>query len=233
MDWPVRHGGSSFPVHGFIREGQTVTLLDYPGAYYTSFSGINNAGQIVGNQCGGASAPLACTGFVGGGSALTAFGYPGATFTYANGINNLGQIAASYRVQVVVEPNSVQDFDHGLLVEGQVLTAFDIRGAHSTVLLGINDSAQIVGYYVQLTESSPGFRYRGFLKQGDTLHPIDYPGALLTIAAGINNSGQVVGNYTDRYGYRHGFIKDGDQFTSFDFPGADTIPEGSTIWVRS
>lgn len=210
--------------HGFIRNANSLTLLDFPGAYATSLTGINNAGQIAGQQCGGA-APLVCTGFLKNGNAFTPFGYPGAIFTYANGINNLGQIAGAYRVQVVVGPNTVQDVDHALFVDGNTLTSFDVPGAFSTWFSDVNDDREIVGSYVELIDSWPGFRFRGFRKADDTLTLIDYPGAVFTSVTGINGLGHVVGNYQDQYGYTHGFIKSGNTFTSFDVLGADTFPQ--------
>lgn len=210
--------------HGFIWEANNLTLLDFSGAYYTALTGINNAGQMSGQQCGGA-APLLCTAFLRDGNTFTTYGYPGAIFTYANGINNSGQIAGAYRVQVVVGPNTVQDFDHGLFIDGNTATAFDVPGAYSTSLSDVNDDRVLVGSYVELIDSWPGFRYRGFSKTEDTLTLIDYPGAVLTIVTGINDSGQIAGYYSDQYGYSHGFIKSGNTFTSFDSLGADTYPE--------
>ncbi len=214
----------SLPTHGFVREANaSVTLVDFPGADYTSLSAINNAGQLVGNQCGG-PAPLVCTGFLKAGGTFTPFGYPGAIYTYANGINDSSQIVGAYRVEVVTQ-NGVQNFDHALFIEGNTVIPFDFPGAHSTVFLGLNSAAEIVGFYVELINTWPGFRYRGFVKRGNVVTRIDVPDALFTIAAGINDSGQIVGDYTDQYGYRHGFIRTGRVFASFDFFGADTIPE--------
>lgn len=215
----------SLPIHGFIKREHLVTSFDYPGAYDTTPYGINNAGQIAGTQCSWTTSFLpACTGFLKVADRFESFEYPGATFTYANGINNIGQVVGAYRIEVMVGPNTVQDFDHGLVIEGRILTAFDFPGAYSTAASGINDASEIVGSYVELTSQWPGFRYHGFLKAGDTLSSIDYPGAWFTFATGINNLGQVVGRYQDRYGYTHGFLKDGTVFTSFDIPGADTFP---------
>lgn len=210
--------------HGFIRNANNLTLLDFPGAYATSLTGINNAGQIAGQQCGGA-APLLCTGFLKNGNTFTTFGYPGAIFTYANGLNNLGQIAGAYRVQVVVGPNTVQEVDHALFVDGNTLTAFDVPGAFSSWFSDVNDDGELVGSYVELIGSWPGFRFRGFRKADDTLTLIDYPGAVFTSVSGINGSGHIVGNYQDQYGYTHGFVKNGNTFTSFDVLGADTFPQ--------
>jgi probable HAF family extracellular repeat protein len=212
-----------FPIHGFLQDPTHETLVDFPGAYYTSLNAINDVGQIVGSQCGG-PAPLACTGFLKDGNAFTPFGFPGAIFTYASGINNLAQIVGAYRVEVVT-PNGVQDFDHALLIDGNGLSGFDFPGARDTLFTGINDQAVIVGIYTELIASWPGLRYRGFTKTGSALALIDYPDALFTFATGINNLGQVVGSYQDQYGYYHGFVKSRGKYKSFDVFGADTHPE--------
>jgi uncharacterized membrane protein len=217
----------SLPIHGFIKRDNLVTPFDYPGAYDTTPHGINNAGQIVGSRCSWAAGFLpVCTGFLKAGDIYTSYEYPGARFTYANGINNIGQLVGTYRIQVSVGPNAVQDFDHGLLISAGHLTGFDYPGAYSTAAAGINDASQIVGSYVEIISTWPGFRYRGFIKDGEIFTSIDYPGALFTFVTGINNRGQIVGSYQDRYGYLHGFLKNGDTFTAFDVPGADTLPSG-------
>src|SRR5262245_52973695 len=40
------HAG--FPVRGYLKDGSSLTLFEFPNAYNTSPAGINNAGQIVG-----------------------------------------------------------------------------------------------------------------------------------------------------------------------------------------
>jgi probable HAF family extracellular repeat protein len=197
------------PNHGFVKDGMTFKMLDVPGANFTELIDINNLGQIVGLHGPGGRA------FSTDGTTFTSYDYPGALFTYANGINDKGQIVGAYRVEVVVGPNSVQDFDHALVIDGPIITSFDVPGAYSTAATGINNSGQIVGTY---TESSG--KAHGFLKYRDTLVSFDYPGARSTDALGINDSGQIVGTYFDATNGLHGFIKDGDKFTSLDFPDA-------------
>jgi uncharacterized membrane protein len=76
---------------------------------------------------------------------FTSFDYPGALFTYGNGINDDGVMVGQYRQEFVVGPNTFQDFDHGLIIDGTTLTAFDFPGASSTEGNGINNAGQIVG----------------------------------------------------------------------------------------
>jgi uncharacterized membrane protein len=86
-------------------------------------------------------------------------------------------------------------------------TQIDVPGAQITQALGINDSGQIVGLFVDATG------LHGFLRDTDgSFTPIDVPGADRTEAHGINDSGQIVG--VSSFG---GFLRDTDgSFTPID-----------------
>ena len=74
------------------------------------------------------------------------------------------------------------------------ITTWDHPGPINTVLTGINDSEQIVGY-IQY-----GFYLStlgAFLKEGDYFSDIGGPNYSPTIAAGVNNLGQFVGYYLE------------------------------------
>ncbi|KAA5611289.1 hypothetical protein [Rhodovastum atsumiense] len=87
--------------------------------------------------------------------------------------------------------------------------------------MGLNDSGQIVGSYVDRS----GHKH-GFLRTGRNVTTIDAPGATATSASGINNQGQIVGSYLDRLGHEHGFLDNNGRFTTLDAPGAAaTLPE--------
>jgi probable HAF family extracellular repeat protein len=67
---------------------------------------------------------------------------------------------------------------------------------------GINDSGQIVGFFIN------GSGYHGFLLGGDTYTSLDDPLATQgTFASGINDAGQIVGYYKNATGF-HGFLFD-------------------------
>jgi probable HAF family extracellular repeat protein len=88
---------------------------------------------------------------------------------------------------------------------------------YGTNALGINDSGQIVGYYV---DSNPF--YHGFLYSGGTYTTLDDPSARNTggtFAEGINASGQTVGYYGGSVG-NHGFLYSGGTYTTLDDPSA-------------
>jgi len=205
--------GNGLP-QGFIKDGNTFTTFNVPGANFTELSDINNVGQIVGLHGPGGRA------FSTDGTTITSYDYPGAIFTYAFGINDNSQIVGKYRIEIVLGPGPspgsivVQDFDHALVIDGPIITSFDVPGARDTAAFGINNAGQIVGTW---DEGIPGISH-GFLKYRDTLLSFDYPGALSTSATGINDSGVIVGTYSDANNHFHGFIKDGDTFASLDFP---------------
>jgi len=80
-----------------------------------------------------------------------------------------------------------------------------------TIVTGINDAGQIVGYY----QDSP--EVHGFLYEGGIFTLIDVPGASATRPWDISNAGQIVGNAS---GSNHGFLYDGSNFSTIVFPGA-------------
>jgi uncharacterized membrane protein len=105
------------------------------------------------------------------------------------------------------------------------ITTFDVPGASSTRLGGINNRSDIVGAYTDDREI-----LHGFLFNGKKLTTIDFPESFGTGASGINDKGQIVGSFTDRENFRsHGFLLDHQQFTVIDapFPDAgDTLLSG-------
>jgi probable HAF family extracellular repeat protein len=97
-------------------------------------------------------------------------------------------------------------------------TIDDPLGAVSSQVFGINDSGEMVGYYVDANDSTHGF----MLKNG-VFTTIDDPNASPAIgygtqALGINDAGQIVGWYADSSGITHGFVYDANGFTTLDSP---------------
>jgi probable HAF family extracellular repeat protein len=178
------------------------TTIDVPGANgITAASGINDNGQIVGYF----RDALAFHGFLDTGDSFTTLDGPDecfGLFTEAYGINNIGQI-------VGIESTSAVNNDGFVYTDGN-FTIFDVPGAGDTVVRGINDSGQIVGYF--------NFGH-GFVDTGGIFTTIDVPGATGTPAYGINNSGQIVGSFGDASGV-HGFVYTDGNFTTLDVPGA-------------
>jgi probable HAF family extracellular repeat protein len=195
-----------------LLSGYNFGSFDYPGAYGTGASGINDSGQIVGDYA---------TSFRIGGSFLkdsggyTAIEFPGAYTTEASGINDSGQIVGSYSVS-----SSAPYLTHGFLKDSAGYTAIDFPGAYATQATGINDSGDIVGDYF----NGPNGMAQGFLKDSAGYTTLDVPGATSAYASGINDSGQIVGTYVSSSQlpyYKRGFLWDRGAYTTLDFPGID------------
>jgi hypothetical protein len=119
-----------------------------------------------------------------------------------------------------------------MVVSGGVETAFadiaysftsiDVPGARDTQALGINDSGQVVGRFVDATGA------HGFVDTGGSFTTIGVPGNPGTAgiaATGINTSGQIAGWFATSSTVStgalidHGFLYTGDSFTVIDVPG--------------
>ncbi|MER2513535.1 MAG: hypothetical protein ABTQ25_14145 [Nitrosomonas ureae] len=141
--------------------------------------------------------------------------------TYAYDINNNGQI-----VGFTNSLNGNQSF----IYSNGVYTSVEVPNAKfGTTLLGINDSGQMTGLYVD--ELNP--RVHSFLYDGNTFVTLDHPEAADvgftagTQAYSINNNGQVVGVYNDSSGVSHGFLYRGGSYFTLDVPNSmATFAEG-------
>lgn len=85
------------------------------------------------------------------------------------------------------------------------------------VPIDVNDSGQIVGYYLDSSGVGIGFELSG---GKFTTIAVPFAGATLTIPYGINDSGEIVGWWADSSGVAHGFTLIAGVYTSFDYPGA-------------
>jgi len=191
---------------GFLYAGGTFSKVDFPGASSTYPSGINDSGDIAGYYgyyLGTALRGLYGFLYSGGHFSMIEFtvhGVYGASSTLPYGINNSGDIVGFYkRTKAPVYPPSATS-GGGFLYAGGTYSTIDFADASSTYPSGINNSGDIVGYYVGVNTSS------GFLYTGGSFSTIDFPGASSTYLSGINDSGDIVGYYIDMNGYIHGFL---------------------------
>jgi hypothetical protein len=97
------------------------------------------------------------------------------------------------------------------------LTAVDYPGASNTVILAINNRAEVVGYFTD-SAGAP----HGFLRTGGQFTVIDVPGGFETSATGINDLGQIVGTYVTNPATEssRGFLFDGHTYSTISPPGA-------------
>jgi probable HAF family extracellular repeat protein len=113
-------------------------------------SGINDAGQIVGftQTIGNSETPGETHGYLYSNGALTTIDFPGAGVTTPSSINNVGQIAGTFRYP------GATGYIHGFVESNGVFTIVDEPGfvdayLNGTIISGINDSGDIVGWIVK------------------------------------------------------------------------------------
>jgi hypothetical protein len=121
---------------------------------------------------------------------------PGATSTPVRGINSTNEIVGFYRTTSL---SSCTDYDlkvpncaqHGFKIVSGVLTKLDVPNSVSTVITGVNDFGDLVGYY----QNSDG-SYHGFLwLHTNTIETLDMSNnqGLPTVPMGVNKSLKVAG----------------------------------------
>jgi probable HAF family extracellular repeat protein len=177
----------------------TYMNIDYPGAYMTTPTAVNDSGSVVGyyldSQYGSNH------GFLYAGGVYTTIDDPEGT-TLPQGINNSGEITG------VIEVSYSETY--GFTYVNGVFTTFNYPGTNgATNGQGINNHNEIVGIY-----STGG--YTGFLDNNGSFSSLSYPGADDTIPHAINDSGKIAGFYTAST-VPFGFVYDGSTFTSINY----------------
>jgi probable HAF family extracellular repeat protein len=187
-------------IKGFFRNKHgKCTIIDFPEANLIEPTGLNDAGQVVGDYRDANTGIFHGFLWEAGQFSTIDVPFPEAISTAASGINNVGQIVGSYS-------NGGGFPDHGFLYENGIFTSFDFPTAISTNPDDINDNGQIVGFFVE-----PGPIARSFVLDDGTFATFDvpFPGVLFTEVRGINNEGQIVGAYVENKPDdfpRHGFL---------------------------
>jgi probable HAF family extracellular repeat protein len=75
-------------------------------------------------------------------------------------------------------------------------------GATFTQALGLNNTGEVVGFYLDSASLSHGFVY-----SGGVFTPVDDPNGIgTTVINGVNDSGDIVGFYVDSLGRTDGFL---------------------------
>lgn len=208
-------------VHGFVDTSGSFTLLNAPGAYFTTTAAISNSGAVVGEFLGGNNS--ARQGYLYSSGSYTTIAKPEATAeTSPLGVNSAGEVVGYYSVFTSRYDPPTR---FGFTWQDGVFTPLNAPGATETIPQGINDQGQIVGMYFDATGM------HGFIDTGGVFSTVSVPGAYRTVPRAISNAGEIVGTYsasaTDPVS--HGFADIGGVFTSFDAPGAarlGTFPSG-------
>jgi hypothetical protein len=192
-------GGNEADAEGFIDLHKVVTILNYPGAYFTVWHGKNKAGTLIGE-----AGIFGIAGVIESASGtFSSYSYPGADYTRFTGINSKGVISGNY----------YDGSYHGLIYNSGATTVFNFPGAQDTACTSINDSGVIAGNY-----TTSGVTHAYYLK-GTTAKSFDVKGATYTDARGINDSGEIVGFWQDSTGAFHGFLREKTgKITTIDYP---------------
>jgi uncharacterized membrane protein len=190
--------------------GFAYIAIDVPGAAATTPNGINNHGEIVGTYLS-ALVNTEIHGFILRNGVFRTINFPGAKLgTDAFGVNNHGWIVGDYFVNDL-------NGGHGYVAVNGEFRPLNFPDASETAALGINDSGEIVGDYI-----NPGGDQHGFRLKDGHFTKIDFPRASGTVANSINNAGEIGGFYFDTNGVTHGFLLSRGMFLTIDFPGASS-----------
>jgi len=141
---------------------------------------------------------------------FTPFDLTAALDTIPLGINNLGDLVGTANFSDGTQP--------AFLNVDELATTFAVPGATATFAYQVNDSNQIIGYYIDSTGLKHGYTRDS---AGVLRYPIDVLGATETLLLGNNDVNWGVGRYTDTLGVTHGlFYVTPDDILTYDYPGA-------------
>lgn len=188
------------------------TTIDYPGAAYTSLSGINSAGQVVGGFDSRPSPQFPQHGFSYDGVTFTPIDYPDSLCgTDVFSVNDNGQMVGTYNGEGCAAS------ERGFMYDGTAFSSIEVPGTINNNALSINNKGQIVG------SVDYGTLQRAYLAESSTFSEFDFPGGGTTTEAhGISDNGQIVGYFADAAGVSHGFVRVGAMFVQIDAPGSNS-----------
>lgn len=147
-----RDSGYGANVNGFIyTPGKTQpTELNLPGCTETELYGVNGSGTVVGN-CPGSFNTVKFYGIAYNPATQveTDLIVQNSQFTHAYGINDLGQIVGAY--------NDGTTYHCFLYSSGSYIIIPDPPGSTLTICTGINNAAQVAGYFLDAQSQQHGF----------------------------------------------------------------------------
>jgi len=181
-----------------------------PGATETEPGGINNAGVSVGLYLDSVSVEH---GYILNGKKLTTLDDPSgkAGTTAGSNLNPNGAITVVGSYTSSTSGNSV-----AFLYKGGKYS--DVAGPSGTVQSfgsAVNDSGEVVGYYVD----TAGLTH-GFLLKGKKYTTLDVPTATATYATGINKSGKITLYWLNSSGAYESSLYNGKTYKTINVPGA-------------
>jgi probable HAF family extracellular repeat protein len=184
----------------------SITDLGTLGGNFSSASGINISGQVVGNSSTAAGDTHAY--IYNDGTGMVDLGTLGGNFSGGAGINNFGQ-AVGFAHEV---GNSIGAF----LYSNGVMSDLGNLGGNNSQAQGINNLGQIVGFSTTVSGDQHAFLYTPGTGMIDlnSLLPTGSDWEVLQDASGINDSGSIVGYGTlaIQSSITHAFLYSGGQF---------------------
>jgi hypothetical protein len=193
---------------------EVITTFDYPGTgNQTLPQKINERGDVVGEFIDSSGVTRGFVRFSDG-SFSAPIVEPNDTvgFTEGRGINNSRTVCGDY---LSSDGNS-----HGFFLSGGIFIEYDVPGAPSTAVLGINDAGNFTGAF----DPDGSGILQAFVNVGGTLTSFSVPAALSTLAYEINNSKHlVVGYYIDGSGILHGYYRDANGALHFPIDPSGSV----------
>ncbi len=176
--------------------------INYPGAFSTQATGINNGGEIVGTYMK-SSCTVSCAtrGFKYVNKTFTSINFPGAFSTSVEGVNDYGDIVGSYTTSA----DAV--ITHGfLMLHSGHFETLDLTGVSqsNTSPLGVNKYLTVVGSYID--DSSAGV---GFIWKNGTFTKVDLGGGAVQQSLNDDSNLGVMVGFFSRNGVPHMFLKSG------------------------
>lgn len=170
--------------HGFTKDLAQVSVTDNPLGTYGTWITAGNTTTIAGTYCNSAGK---CLGYI--------EQNPTSSSPQFTTINDPQGTKATWVIGLSADSSKVTGFNihtdgtfHGFVYQAGSFTHLDVAGALNTIAIGINNSGQVVGEYMDNKSA-----WHGFLYSNGTFTPYDYPGANLTAFTGINDTGSIVG----------------------------------------
>ncbi|MGA3091083.1 MAG: hypothetical protein ABSD75_20945 [Terriglobales bacterium] len=186
------------------------SAVNFSGASATLGTAIDNQGETVGYYTGASCSQTDC-GFSDVKGTFTPIECALENETRVYDISNKGEIIGTYTYFGGV---------HGFILQGNA-SCFDIvdpLGSSYTDARGVNDSGEIVGFYIDSANNAQGFLYNG---SKETYTTISCAGFTNTLAYGINDAGEIVGAVgSSDTGPFSAFVYKSGKCTTFSFPKA-------------
>jgi probable HAF family extracellular repeat protein len=187
---------------------------------YTSATGINNAGVVVGSGYVNAfTTAQPFDGFISNNGAVTIISNPGGTVG-ASGINSAGTVAGGYALNYSNFYYDPFTFSNGTFTS---LGAFGQSWV--TYALAINDSGTVVGYYSD-ANTNQGSPHAFSFSNGSFTALGTLPGGSNSNAEAINNSGVIVGDstFTNSNGTYHAIVYSNGIMTDLNLELTQPLP---------